>query len=376
VVARGKDISKDTPLADQVWGEHSEEIDNGVKEAYAAVGAAGQSPGEVYAKKIDEETKSKELRSYIIFQAGVEKNWDKVNDELRNNFEKFAEYYYNTVKKKVVVSSAYRTEEEQQKLIQSWNKEKSANKDHIVYKPASNSLHTKGLAIDISKSSIVDNLDAMLDKYNMHRPVANDVVHITLKKPVGDSKNTESADNKKEAAEEKGYYDGDMYYRRVASSLKLGGEKRVPAQYPTNPFTKKPKGKKTVESKDQIKKEGDETVEVNTPTEITSEIKSPILRRTPLDDLKIQEPFESTLQSKEIAGEVPTPKTSQSTVEKDIDVQNQDVVNQSTVNTNTPGITAVNNEGDNALQKSPDISNDRISVYKYENDNIKKLHTR
>jgi hypothetical protein len=75
----------------------------------------------------------------------------------------------------VTVTSGLRTREEQEKLY----RESQSGRSSFPAAAPGNSLHERGLAIDVSRSD-ADGLDraGLLSKYGLSRPVAGDPVHI------------------------------------------------------------------------------------------------------------------------------------------------------------------------------------------------------
>lgn len=101
----------------------------------------------------------------------------KLNPVLRYRFLQYATAFKNAHSHPVTVTSTYRSKEEQTKL---YNERQQAMKRGEKVLPADRrSLHTLGMAIDISSKDSID--DKLLNQYGLYRPMPNtDPVHVEL----------------------------------------------------------------------------------------------------------------------------------------------------------------------------------------------------
>lgn len=373
-ISRAVQLSRDVPgtlTMDSDFNDHIEEV----QASYKEIGYEGKTPVDEYNERIQEQQNLKELKDYIIFRNNSDRDWNKLNSELRTNFEKFAKYYFEQTKTKVIVTSGYRSSEKQQAMLDLWNSnEAEAKKQGIVYKPASaNGPHTQGNAIDISQQSLISDIDTMLNIYGLHRPIPSDPVHITLKKITESSKESNTKIN-----EIKNMYMTDNYYKRISSTLKLGSREEIKgAERPSKPFNID-KNKNIIDEENDIKYKPSN--EFKTKNQVwTDENKVNEGKEVPKselnDEFRNKQTKEET-QNKEVPkaksvenNVVPTPQIKEDTLNNNVATTNN--IDNSSTNVDNSNI---NNNAvtDNSLQ----LKENSITIFKYNNDETKKLHTR
>ena len=412
-LTRAVQLSRDIPSTLTMDADFNDHIDE-VQASYKEAGYEGKTPVDEYNDKIQAEQNLKELKDYIIFRNNSDRDWGKVNTDLRSSFEKFAKYYFEQTKTKIIVTSAYRSSEKQQAMLDLWNNnEAEAKKQGIVYKPASAAgPHTQGNAIDISQQSLIAEIDTMLNIYGLHRPLPSDPVHITLKKITESSKESNTKVN-----EIKNMYMADNYYKRISSTLKLGAKEEYKIkERPSNPFIID-KNKKELEGESSINNESNKNIKtknqesmqtkdenvVNTnttsindennivPTPQTKEeniVNNNVTNNTNIDNNNEYKVKPTNIASGENNTEaltevpkpnsknenniVPTPQT------KEENIVNNNVTNNTNASANTDNQLSsdINTDNTNNDNSNLQLKENSITVFKYNNDETKKLHTR